>query len=146
MAVRDLGLVWDCVQWHFICNLKDQSIYFDTDITTIHRDSSFFFLKKVPSPHMKISFWFLNENGLSFHLKILDSFSYEGENGGNKESDRDGLWNSKLPFPPGTWTKGGALASPLKFLLLHLNYWYRNGWERNSFAISYSPTGLNTSS
>lgn len=52
---------------------------------------------------MKISFWFLNENRLSFHLKILDSFSNEGENGGNQESDRDGLWNSKLPFPQGTW-------------------------------------------
>lgn len=63
MDIKELSLVWDCVQRHSICNQRDQSIHFDTDVNAIHRDGSLKKNKK-PSPHMKISFLFLNKNGL----------------------------------------------------------------------------------
>lgn len=59
---------------------------------------------------MKISFWFLNESKLSFHLKILDSFSYKEEKWWQQESARDALWNSNLPFLQESQTKDSAPA------------------------------------
>lgn len=41
------------------------------------------------------------------------------------------------PFLKETLTKGCFLACPL-ILLLHLNYWHRNGWKRDAPAMSQS--------
>ena len=50
MDIKELSLVWDCVQRHSNCNQRDQSIHFDTDMTAIHRDGSLK-KKKILSTH-----------------------------------------------------------------------------------------------
>ena len=51
MDIKELSLVWDCVQRHSICNQRDQSIHFDTDVNAIHRDGSLKKKSKTLSTH-----------------------------------------------------------------------------------------------
>lgn len=101
--------------------------------------------KKVPSPHMKISFWFFNENWLSFHLKILDSSSYEEEKWWQQRICQRSCLEFKSAFSKEPEQKA-VPAYPLKTLWLHLNYSNRNGWQRNAPAVSDGPTRLSTCS